>query len=243
MREDRMKELLQPEMSCQHAPDDLVADTLQEMHAEYNRKIQKEAKVRRTATAQRGSAWRRNGFVGGGLAVAMAAVICVSVYRQDSAALRFNEFSYQPDMRMEMIFKSDLEGETSVSTIRDELEKKLSIQLNNYERCDYRFQEFAMSAQAPVMWVAQAEYDGEKDESFRIAVTNFSTVMHDTLGSGPATRINDIDIFTGSDSQTGDLFVVWKNAEEYVQLQLTGEAEWKDSVLIRLIEAAIEMLK
>jgi len=100
-----------------------------------------------------------------------------------------------------------------------------------------------MSAQVPVMWVAQAEYDGEKNESFRIVVTNFSTVMHDTLGRGSAARINDMDIFTGSDSQTGDLFVVWQNAGRYVQMQLTGEVQWKDSILIRLLETVTEMLK
>jgi len=243
MKNDNMIDLYRQEMSKKTVPEDLLADTLNKMHAEYNRKKEREAELSPVADRQSGWHSSKRGFAMSGLAVAMAAVICVSVYRQESVALRFDEFSYQPDMRMEMIFKSGQEGEMPVSAIRDEFENKLPAQLNDYTRGDYHFQEFAMSAQVPVMWVAQAEYDGEKNESFRIVVTNFSTVMHDTLGRGSAARINDMDIFTGSDSQTGDLFVVWQNAGRYVQMQLTGEVQWKDSILIRLLETVTEMLK
>lgn len=243
MKNDNMRDLYRREMSRQTAPEDLVADTLNKMHAEYNLKKEKETRVSAVASMQSMLHSSRRGFAMSGLAVAMAAVICVSVYRQDSVTLRFDEFSYQPDMRMEMVFKSELEGEASVSVVRGELEKKLPAQLNDYVREDYRFQEFAMSAQAPAMWVAQAEYAGGNNESFRIAVTNFSTVMHDTLGNGASTRINDIDIYMGRDSQTGDLFAVWQKAGQYVQLQLTSKTQWKDSTLIGLLEAATEMLK
>lgn len=243
MYDDQEKRLFRQEMSRQTAPEDLVADTLNRMHAQYDKNTQEKEKPSLAARMSNGLHMSKHSFAMGGLAVAMAAVICISAYRQNSVKLNFDEFVYQPDMRMEMGIKAGIAGENSTSAIGDELEEKLSVKMDNYVRTEYSFRDFAMNAQGPVLWVAQAVYDDGNGESFRIAVTNFPTVVHDALGSGVAMEFNGVSVYTGKDKQTGDLFAVWQSDERYVQLQLQGETQWNDKVLTHLLEAVAEMLK
>ncbi len=243
MRDDQEKRLFRQAMSWQTAPEDLVADTLNKMHVQYDKNMQEKEKPSLVTRMQHSLRISRNKFVMGGLAVAMAAVICISAYRPDSVKLKFDEFVYQPDMRMEMGLRAGIEGEESTSAIRDELEEKMPAKMDKYVRTEYNFHDFAMNAQGPVLWVAQAVYDGENGESFRIAVTNFPTAVHDALGSGAAMELSGVSVYTGKDKETGDLFAVWQSDERYVQLQLPGETQWNDKALIHLLEAAAEMLK
>lgn len=242
MRDDQERELFRQEMSRQTAPDALVADTLQKMMAEYDRIEQKRERPSLSSRIRRAVRSSGRGFAVGGLAVAMAVVICVFAYRQDAVQLSFDEFACQTDMRLEMGLRAGSEGEADASAIRDELEGKLAAAMGKYARTDFQFRSFALNAQGPELWAAQAVYDGEKGESFRIAVTNFPTSVHDALEGGAAQELGGVSVYTGKDTQTGDLYAVWASSGRYVQLQLPGNVSWNDRELARLIEAAAGML-
>lgn len=211
MADKRNRQTALPE----HPSDELVSRTLASM----NRRLEENR-------ARPVSQPRRTHRVQAFSLAAAAAVLAVFLLVQGNAKLEPVSFSYQPDLRLNAVTRTEYDGQSDLAQLAAELDAALTPGKDAPKRTDYLFYDFAMNEQSAPMWFATAQYEGAHD--LRLTVSSFATTLHSALENGAPADVNGTAVRTGVDAATGDFFAVWRTGGRYVQLQVPGGGKLKD---------------
>ena len=213
----------------EHPSEELMSRTLQKMNErleENRRQAVQQPKKSKTRWVQMGSL------------AAAAAVLAVFLFTQQTVKLSPASFTYQPDLRLNAVSRTDAPGQSDLQRLSEKLDAALTPADSALKHTDYLFYDFAMNENSAPLWFASAVYEG--GHAVQLTAANFVTSLHNALKDADPTQIGGRQVRTGVDMLTGDFFAIWQSGEYYVQMQMAGEG-LSDSEKLEAVKAILNL--
>ena len=227
MLEQEIREIYNQETSKLKPPPSLVSSTLEKMHAEFQRmENEKNTTIPFSAPSAKKS---KKPLYLWGAAVAAALIIATASVTQ-MPKLTTNTFIYKPDTRLDMIMKApNVETQENVTA-------PLPQTIGNFTLQTQSTNNFAMNQDAPSLTVTQATYEDKEKHSAIVTISNFETILYQTLSQKKDTKLAGQSFFLGRDENSKSLYAVFMKGKECVQVSFSDEAHWNNSNIQQFLE-------